>query len=149
MFNFLRLLCNPLDGEVRQIIHRNAEIMMRTVKYLIEQDHQNWIAARLRGWSYEKVEALVGVISFYQTVIGPLKSSSTDYSSSVWSSSDIVYGSKLRFNDELSEDLRDLVYRFEIITTELGIDFWWLQTTNANDLIYKLGHVKEDEERTD
>lgn len=149
MTNFLKSLCKPLDMEVRQIIYRNAESMMRTVKYLIEQEHENWIAARMLGWSYEKIEALVGVISFYQSVIGPLKSCSTNYSSSVLDSRDIVYGTKLRINDEMSKDFYEIVSRFEHTTNALGIDFWWLQTTNADDLVYKIGHVKKNEERPD
>ena len=141
-------LCKPLDSEVRQIIFQNIEYMMRSIKYLREKNDQNLILAQQNGWDLSKLEALVSVIAFYQTVIGPLKGSSRGYSSKTWGSTDIAYGSKICFNKEISDELRDLVSGFENIVGNLGINFWWLQTSDAKDLVYKLGHINKDEEST-
>lgn len=146
MNTILKSLCKPLDSEVRQLVFRSAENMMRSINFLHEKSDPNMKEAFSRGWDFSKLEALVCVITFYQIVIGPIKSSSSLHGSFPWGKRDILYGKKLRVDQKTTRNNSNLVNAFEEIAGNLGIDFWWLQTTNAEDLVYNLTHEKEEYE---
>ena len=114
--------------------------------YRKDKNDEKLKLAFLRGWSLPTIEILVDVISFYQVVIGPVRSSSSLFTGHSWQSTEIQYGNKLRLDGDVAAGNDLMSRKFESIMQDLGIDFWWLQTTNADDLIFKLAKGGEDED---
>ena len=147
----LRALCKPLSGDVKKLVQRNAETMMRGLKFRQDIQDKTLMRAFGRGWRFESIETLIDIVSFYQIVIGPIKSATINSSSSSMQPKfcpDIQYGSSLHFNAEMASELRELASAFEATTNNLGINFWWLQTTDIGDLIYKISKEEEESENS-
>lgn len=92
------LLTSRFDKELRIAVLNRRENMLRELRYLEERRDQRLDVARQQQWTKERFEALCGLNSFYQLVLGPLASSSRERFGTLGREVPILYGETLRFD---------------------------------------------------
>lgn len=143
----LTVLTEDLEMEVRVAIERRAEAMARTIGFLKDRQDENLTYLLHRGWSTESIEIICSLLSFYQSVLGPLMSSTRETPvSGIGRSIPIRYGNTQLFDELEAESIKEAYWEFEAIISTLNISFWWLQANRADDLVYKMRRDLEDQE---
>lgn len=144
MHAVIRQLTATLDGDVRAVIKMRAEGLFRGVRYEMERQSKTFLAARKAGWSIERIEILCNLNAFYHVVIGPLASASrSDLQAGLIRDIPVSHGSTLKVTYVDALLLKECHNHFSAVMKELGIDFWVLQSSHAQDLLYTLGKPRK------
>ena len=88
-------LVKNLDRELRTQIVRRGESMLREKRFLQEREDRSLSFVKNLGWTDERLEALCGLNSFYQLVLGPLASSARERFGILGREIPILYGETL------------------------------------------------------
>lgn len=148
MNEILQILCVKLDREVKLKLATRVEDMMRGLAFRKTINDPKYFRAIRKGWTDEKFEALFSVVAFYQEVIGPLCSHSKIHSpTEIGRNIQVVWGNKVRINQDTTSKLKKMQNNFEQLVVELGIKYWWIYTAHPDDLLYQV--TKNDEEQTE
>jgi hypothetical protein len=143
MHEALKYLTASLDRDTRQSITARSESLMRGIRYEAEKQSRNYRAAADAGWSVDRVGVLCDLNAFYQVVLGPIAAASrSDLRVGLVRDTPIAYGKQVRVTGADADLLRECHNQFSAVIQRLGIDFWCLQSAHAQDLLYKLGHPR-------
>ncbi|MGB9905125.1 MAG: hypothetical protein ACPLQO_10745 [Desulfotomaculales bacterium] len=135
-----KILWKNLDYKTTLLLGQRVDAMIRTLKFLQEQNNEHLMIVLKHGWHIEKLEAICCLSVFYQIVLGPLVSSAhlKNLESGIVNKYPIKYGHLDLFDKKRALILEEVDNYFKSLIGELKISFWWLQASHAEDLIYRI-----------
>jgi hypothetical protein len=143
----LESLTAILDPELRLLIDRRVDAMLRQIAYLRTQDNSPRVV--WNRWSLEQLQAICILNSFYQLVLAPLASpNATHPSSGLVHSVPVRYGSGLRFDAQTARQTAAARREFLHVTSRLGVPLPALRAAQADELLFALAQEPsgDDEE---
>lgn len=144
MNEILRVLTQQMESTLKQAIQMRVDILMSSIKYEREQKSTLFIKAKENGWNLKKIEIICCLNAFYQIVLGPLASSSRpEVGAGLLTEHPISYGTKMKFTLDDSIAISECHDSFSYITKHHGIDFWCLQASHAQDILYRLANPRD------
>jgi len=144
MNEILKVLTQQMENSLKQAIQRRVDILMSSMKYEAERQGTFFIKALEHGWNLKRIEIICCLNAFYQIVLGPLASSSRpEVGAGLLTDHPISYGPKIKFTLDDSIEISDCHNSFSYIMKYHGIDFWCLQASHAQDILYRLANPRE------
>ena len=132
-----------MEPTLKQAIQKRYDILMAGIRFESKREGSFYKQAKEKGWSLKRIGILCSLNSFYQIVLGPLASSARPHvGSGLLSEHPITYGSKIKFNIDESAAITECHNSFSYIMQHHGIDFWVLQASHAQDLLYRLANPR-------
>lgn len=147
MHSVLNLLVGKMEWEIKEQCERRYEALVRQYNYLIEKQNEHLMFTYSKGWFSERYKVLFALNSFFQIVLGPLASSSRGTSEiGVGSRIPISYGASIKFNESRNRTINNAYHDFGVLILESGIDEWWLNLNQANDIVYQVAKKLRENE---
>jgi len=144
MNEILKLLTQKMEHPLKQAIQRRVDILMSSVKFEKERQGEMFVKAFELGWNLERIEIICCLNAFYQVVLGPLASSSRpEVGAGLLTEHPISYGTKMKFTLDESNEISECHDSFSYIMQHHGIDYWCLQASYAQDILYRLANPRE------
>lgn len=141
------ILVNDLDRDLRTQIVARREAMLREKRFLEEREDPSLSSVKAIGWTDERFEALCGLNSFYQLVLGPLASSARERMGLLGRDIPILYGETLRFDAERAARLRSAHADFFETIADLPDAVGLLTAPHFSDLVFRLARATGGEIR--
>jgi hypothetical protein len=147
MHRILRALTSELDHDTRATILTRVDNLMRGVRYEAARNTQVYRDAKNARWTVDRVEVICCLNAFYQVVLGPLAAATrSDLQVGLVRDIPIQYGDKIRVTNTDAASIRQCHAQFMMMTQQLRIDFWCLQSAHSKDLLYRLAHPNTNHE---
>lgn len=148
MHSVLNVLVGKMEWEIKEQCERRYDALTRQYNYLLEKQNEHLIFTFSKGWFSERYKVLFAFNSFFQIVLGPLASSSRGVSEiGVGSRIPISYGASIKFSESRNSTINKAYHDFGALIFEFGIDEWWLNLNQANDIVYQVAKkLREDEQ---
>ena len=119
----LDALLADLEWSVRRAVKNRYAAMSRELEYLFalksRSTDQDAEIVQREGWSFERVDVLCALNSFYQMVLGPQAAASRKWRSKEFAQADITHGS-FRLDSERATTTRSMIFEFERRFSRLG-----------------------------
>jgi len=149
MHSVLNVLVGKMEREVKNQCERRYEALVRQYSYLVEKQNEHLMFTYSKGWFSERYKVLFALNSFYQIVLGPLASSSRGVSEiGIGSIIPISYGAVIKFDDARNRKINKAYIDFNALIYESGMDEWWLNLNQANDIVFQIAKkIKENEQQ--
>lgn len=148
MHSVLNVLVGKMEREVKVQCERRYETLVRQYNYLIEKQNEHLLFTYSKGWFSERYKVLFALNSFFQIVLGPLASSSRGVSEiGIGSRIPISYGAAIKFDDSRNRTINKAYLDFGTLIYEFGIEEWWLNLNQANDIVYKIAKKLRENEQ--
>lgn len=148
MHSVLNVLVEKMEWEIKEQCERRYEALVRQYNYLIEKQNDHLLFTYSKGWFSERYKVLFALNSFFQIVLGPLASSSRGVSDiGVGSRIPISYGASIKFDEPRNRAINKAYLDFEVLIREAGIDEWWLNLNQANDIVYQVAKKLRENEQ--
>lgn len=148
MHSVLNVLVGNMEWKIKNQCERRYEALLRQYNYLVEKKNEHLMFTYREGWFSERYKVLFALNSFFQIVLGPLASSSRGVSEiGIGSRIPISYGTAIKFDDARNRAINKAYLDFNVLIYESGIDEWWLNLNQANDIVYQVAKkIREDEQ---
>jgi hypothetical protein len=149
MHSVLLALVGMMERDIKDQCDRRYQALVWQYRYLVETQNEHLIFTYSQGWFSERYKVLFALNSFFQIVIGPLASSSRGVSEvGVGSSIPINYGASIKFDEARNHSINKVYSDFINLVNEFGIDEWWLNLNQANDITYQIAKkLRSDEQQ--
>jgi hypothetical protein len=142
MHPVLGILSERLEPTTRLALQKRVDVLMRGIRFEAEKGSKFFRIATGKGWDIHKIEVLCCLNAFYQIVLGPLASASrSSIRSGLLLAHPISYGTKIKFNKEYINLIRECHLSFLNLIERLNIDFWIIQANHAADLLFRLADI--------
>jgi hypothetical protein len=116
---------------------------MRGVYFEEDRQSKNFRDAQQAGWTVSQIEILCSLNAFYQIVLGPLTAATrSELNVGLGRTTPITYGSRVRVDQAESDEIKECHVKFMQMIQKLGIDFWCLQASHSQDLLYRLANPR-------
>lgn len=138
MDQILNILTHSLDPELSIRIRNRVDLMKNTIRYMQDRDNEKIIYILSNNWTINRIHIICCLNSFYQIIVAPLYTSSSETESGLVSRIPIRFGNIINFTNRRANMIQEMYSEFLRIIEELDIDFWWLHANHAEDLIYKI-----------
>jgi len=147
MHSVLDVLVGKMERDIKSQCDRRYDALVRQYNYLLEKQNEHLIFTHSRGWFSERYKVLLALNSFFQIVLGPLASSSRGVSEiGIGSSIPISYGTAIKFDKARNRTINKAYVDFIALIYNFGMDEWWLNLNQANDIVYQVAKkIKENE----
>jgi hypothetical protein len=143
MHPVLSILSQGLEASTRLALQNRIDILMRGIRFEAEKHSRFFKLARSKGWDLHKIEIICCLNAFYQIVLGPLASASrTSIYSGLLVEHPISYGTKIIFDKEHIDRIKDCHHSFLRLLQDFDINFWTIQANHATDLLYRLADIQ-------
>lgn len=148
MHPVLNVLVGKMEREVKEQCERRYEALVRQYNYLVEKQNEHLMLTYKKGWFSQRYKVLFALNSFFQIVLGPLASSSRGVSEiGIGSRIPISYGAAIKFDDSRNRLINKAYLDFGALIHDSGIDEWWLNLIQANDIVYQVAkRIRESEQ---
>jgi hypothetical protein len=139
-------LIRGLDGDVQRQIRSRVDSMHRHLAFLFSSEAQLATLVRRSTWTFERLEILCELNSFYQIVLGPLASSARASQGQVLSNDvPIQFGDTILFDAARADRVNRAMADFMRRVRNLGIPQDVLTAAKADDLVRALGRLQGEE----
>lgn len=139
MQQVISMLGEKLPRDTRDIFTRRCDVLIRQLHYFAEKADKRVRRAGRAGWSVRKLEVLLALNAFYQTVLAPLASSARPTRGSFLSEVDVVYGDSLVVDRQWRREIGQADSAFLMITATLEIPKAFLIAQRTEDVLYQVG----------
>jgi hypothetical protein len=135
-----------LDGDIQRQVRSRVTAMQRHLSFLLESEQGASNRTIRRMWTYERLEILCELNSFYQIVVGPLASATrASRNTSFGNQIPIKFGEIITFDAIRNERVRrtagDFMRRMRLIGVRRDV----LTATRADDLLRALNSREDNE----
>lgn len=131
------MLTKGMDSQVRAMLERRVDAMIRQFDYLSEKGHKNVATAKKVGWGRPRLAVVCWLNSFYQIVISPLAASAEANSQAdLGGAVPILYGDKIKFTWSRRRKIKTMTVSFLGICTSLNVSQYMLSAHHMDDLLY-------------
>lgn len=132
-------LVETMHASLLTVLTRRVDVMVRHLQYLRNEEIDRYVLARDAGWSPDRLDAVVGLNSFYQLVLAPLASAARDhFPSGLVQDVPIAYGSRLRFDPQSTRATRWMMREFREAMGTLRIPFAALEANQVDEMLLVL-----------
>ena len=146
MNDILQILAQGLDRDIRVVLIRRVDAMMRSIRYEAEQHTHAFRVVADRGWNFDNLESICTLHVFHSAVLGPL--AATGQQNGAFG---LVQEHPIRFGEEICVDraqataLRECCRAFTEVLAKLGVSSSVLTAPDAHQLLIELARPEATE----
>ena len=143
MTRILRELSAGLPTDVIARLNRTVDVAVRRLDFMVITEDANYVAANKRGWDRNRIEVVVELSAFYQTVIGPLACAGRKEPPCGLGSKITIQCGENTFDSEYGSRIQMLDRDFSTLVSECRIPSHWLSIGDLRDLVWRIANEEE------
>ncbi len=145
MNQVLSILAEGMPADTRENFTKRAQILVKQLHYFTGQSDPRILRAKKAGWSVPRLEVVMALNAFYQTVLAPLASSARPDGQTFLRDIDLVYGDSLVVDRAWRTKVREADSAFLQLVFDLEIQKTLLIAQRTEDVLFYAGRLSSDD----
>lgn len=136
-YKILSMLISSLDFEMRQRVTRRYESFLYELEIYVDVKKLNFL--RSYDWTNERLLVVCELISFYQVVLGVIRTVSMSKNSIF--TDDLIaiqWGKSLKYDKTMKDEYDRMCNEFFELISECNLDVRYLESATFTDLVNKM-----------
>jgi hypothetical protein len=145
MNQVLSILTEGMPADTRENFTKRAQILVKQLHYFSGKSDPKILRAKKAGWSVARLEVVMVLNAFYQTVLAPLASSARPDGHTFFRDIDLVYGDSLLVDRAWRANVREADGAFLQLVFELEIQKSFLIAQRTEDVLFYASRLASDD----